>query len=117
MSQLLETPDFYWSEAKLEELYQMMSRTLDVNHRISILNKKLDYANELVSVLRGHLSEKHSNKLVLLPALRGKDLRTGAAVGCEADVCAGEAALRAPGRARDRVDTQTGRNRNGPSSG
>ena len=63
-TQLLETPDFYWSEAKLEELYHMMSRTLDVNHRISILNKKLDYANELVGVLRGHLSEKHTNKLV-----------------------------------------------------
>jgi len=62
--QLLETPDFYWSEALLEELYHMMSRTLDVNHRISILNKKLDYANELVGVLRDHLSEKHSLKLV-----------------------------------------------------
>jgi len=40
-----------------------MSRTLDVPHRISILNKKLDYANELIEVLRTHLSEVHSLKL------------------------------------------------------
>jgi hypothetical protein len=57
----------------------MTSRTLDVNHRISILNKKLDYANELVGVLRGHLSEKHSNKLVraraCAAALRGRQRR------------------------------------------
>ena len=28
-----------------------------------VLNKKLDYANELSSVLREHLSEQHSLKL------------------------------------------------------
>jgi len=63
-SEVLEAPDFYWSEPELEELYSMISRVLDIQFRISTLNKKLDYANELVSVLRQHLSENHGLKLV-----------------------------------------------------
>jgi uncharacterized Rmd1/YagE family protein len=62
-SELLQAPDFYWTEPELEELFHMISRVLDVNFRISILNKRLDYANELVEVLRQHLSEKHGLKL------------------------------------------------------
>jgi len=62
-SELLEAPDFYWSEPELEELFSMISRVLDVSPRISILNKKLDYANELVEVLRSTLSEWHGLKL------------------------------------------------------
>lgn len=63
-SELLEAPDFYWSEPELEELFSMISRVLDVNFRVSILNKKLDYVNELVEVLRSTLSEWHGLKLV-----------------------------------------------------
>ena len=62
-SELLQTPDFYWSEPALEELYVRVSKTLDVSPRIAILNKKLDYCNELVEILRNHLSEEHSLKL------------------------------------------------------
>ena len=63
-SELLEAPDFYWSEPELEELFSMISRVLDVNFRINILNKKLDYVNELVEILRTTLSEWHGLKLV-----------------------------------------------------
>lgn len=62
-SELLEAPDFYWSEPELEELFNMISRVLDVSPRIAVLNKKLDYANELVEVLRSTLSEWHGLKL------------------------------------------------------
>jgi uncharacterized Rmd1/YagE family protein len=56
----LDTPDFYWSKPELEEYYTQISRSLDVRPRIAILNKKLDYANELATVLREHLSENHA---------------------------------------------------------
>ncbi|KAI8391797.1 uncharacterized protein BYT42DRAFT_558110 [Radiomyces spectabilis] len=56
----LDTPDFYWARPELEEYYHKISRHLDVRPRIAILNKKLDYANELASILKEHLSEKHS---------------------------------------------------------
>lgn len=62
-SELTETPEIYWSEPRLEELYNRSARVLDIRQRAYVLNKRLDYANELVSVLRTHLSEVHGLKL------------------------------------------------------
>lgn len=59
----LDTPDYYWSKPQLERCYDAVSKNLDVRPRISILNKKLDYANELTGLLREQLSEAHSHKL------------------------------------------------------
>jgi len=59
-SELVETPDLYWAKPQLEEYYNRISRRLDIAVRITILNQKLDYANELAAFLRSHLSEKHS---------------------------------------------------------
>jgi required for meiotic nuclear division protein 1 len=62
-SELIETPDLYWSEPELEALYKLISSRLDVVPRIAILNKKLDYAAELVEILQTHTSEQHSTRL------------------------------------------------------
>lgn len=62
-SELMDTPEIFWSELQLEELYNKVTRVLDVRQRVTVLNKKLDYANELASVLRSHLSEEHNLKL------------------------------------------------------
>lgn len=62
-SDLIDTPDIYWSEPKLEELYLKISRMLETRRRTAILNKKLDYAKEMAQVLSKHLAEKHGLKL------------------------------------------------------
>ena len=62
-SELLDSPDFCWSDYNMEECFDKISKNLDVRSRISVLNKKLDYANELVEILRNHLHEQHSLKL------------------------------------------------------
>lgn len=62
-SELIETPDLYWEEPVLESLYTLISRKLDVAPRISILNKKLDYASESINILKSHLSEEHGIRL------------------------------------------------------
>lgn len=62
-SELIDTPELYWSEPVLESLYLKTSRLLETRTRIAILNKKLDYANEMTQVLRSHLSEQHGLKL------------------------------------------------------
>lgn len=62
-SDLLDTPDMYWTAPDLEELYGKISRVLDNRARIAVLNKKLDYASELADVLGSHLSEQHTWKL------------------------------------------------------
>ncbi|CUM67709.1 uncharacterized protein PRCAT00005412001 [Priceomyces carsonii] len=62
-SELIETPDVYWTEPTLERIYESVSRVLDINPRISILNRKLDYATEEQRALLGVLSEKKGARL------------------------------------------------------
>lgn len=59
-SNITETPDLYWSQPQQESLYELISKSLDVEPRITILNNKLDYAADMVSILRQHLSERTS---------------------------------------------------------
>lgn len=47
----------------MEDIFDKMSRNLDVRPRIAVFNKKLDYANELTEVIRSHLHTKHSTGL------------------------------------------------------
>ena len=59
-------PDLFWDsrhELGLEGYYDQVGRALDTNIRIKVLNEKMDYAQEIASVLRQHLSEKHGVRL------------------------------------------------------
>ena len=55
-------PDLFWDsryELGLEGYYDQVGRALDIGIRIKVLNEKMDYAQEIASVLRAQLSEKH----------------------------------------------------------
>ena len=55
-------PDVLWDsrhELGLEGYYDQVGRALDVGIRIKVLNEKMDYAQEIASVLRERLSERH----------------------------------------------------------
>lgn len=59
-------PDLFWDsphEKGLEGYYDMVGRALDTNVRIKVLNEKMDYAQEIASVLRQQLSERHGVRL------------------------------------------------------
>lgn len=62
-SELTETPDLYWSEPQLERIYKQMSRSLDIQPRIAILNTKLDYATEESRAFMAVLNEKKGTHL------------------------------------------------------
>ncbi|KAG2733016.1 hypothetical protein G9P44_004006 [Scheffersomyces stipitis] len=62
-SELIETPDLYWSEPTLEKIYNSVSKVLDINSRIAILNRKLDYATDEQRAFLGVLNEKKSTRL------------------------------------------------------
>lgn len=62
-SEFLNTPEIYWSQPELEELYKNMIRSLDKNLRIAVLNKKIDYAENIAELLRSHLNESHMFRL------------------------------------------------------
>ena len=55
-------PDLFWDsrhELGLEGYYDQVGRALDVGLRIKALNEKMDYSQEIASVLRERLSERH----------------------------------------------------------
>ncbi|KAL4884834.1 hypothetical protein BJY04DRAFT_182157 [Aspergillus karnatakaensis] len=59
-------PDIFWDsrhELGLEGYYEHVGRALDVGIRIKLLNEKMDYAQEIASVLRERLSETHGLRL------------------------------------------------------
>lgn len=59
-------PDLFWdsrSELGLEGYYDQVGRALDVNVRIRALNQKMDYAQEIATVLREMSSEQHGTRL------------------------------------------------------
>lgn len=62
-SELIETPDLYWSEPNLEKIYESISRRLDIQPRILIMNRKLDYVTEEQRALLSVLSEKKGTRL------------------------------------------------------
>lgn len=62
-SELTEIPDMYWSLPELETLYLQVSRSLDVSQRIAMINRKLDYANEIVEKLHQCTTETLNLKL------------------------------------------------------
>ncbi|KAL2831071.1 hypothetical protein BDW59DRAFT_140335 [Aspergillus cavernicola] len=59
-------PDIFWDsrhELGLEGYYEQVGRALDVGIRIKLLNEKMDYAQDIASVLRERLSETHGLRL------------------------------------------------------
>ncbi|KAK2871568.1 hypothetical protein FQN49_003048 [Arthroderma sp. PD_2] len=59
-------PDIFWDsrhELGLEGNYDQVGKALDVGIRIKVLNEKMDYAQEIASVLRERLSETHGLRL------------------------------------------------------
>ncbi|CAG8950840.1 hypothetical protein HYFRA_00003057 [Hymenoscyphus fraxineus] len=55
-------PDIFWDsrhELGLEGYYDQVGKALDVGIRIKTLNEKMDYAQEIASILRTTMSEKH----------------------------------------------------------
>ena len=56
-------PDLFWDsrhELGLEGYFDQVGRALDVGVRIKTLNEKMDYAQEIASILRETMSQKHS---------------------------------------------------------
>lgn len=66
-SELTDTlPDIFWDQKSLEQYYNEVCRSLDVSIRIRTLNQKMDYAQEISTVLREMSSEKHSTRLEVI---------------------------------------------------
>lgn len=62
-SDILDTPEFFWTHADFEPNYRRTLQYLDVTKRVDLLNRRLNLMNELFEILRDELNHKHSTRL------------------------------------------------------
>ncbi|UJR09518.1 hypothetical protein I4U23_013756 [Adineta vaga] len=59
----LDTPDFYWSNSRLENLYKKVFNYFAIAKRTKVLNERLTFSLELISVIEASLNEKKHVRL------------------------------------------------------
>jgi uncharacterized Rmd1/YagE family protein len=62
-SEILDLPDYFWKENQVEPLYRMTMSYMEMEPRISVLNKRLDLMRQLLRVLQQQHENAHSVKL------------------------------------------------------
>ena len=53
----------FWERPELENFFSKMQYHLDIPHRISLLNKRLDYSQHVTEVIRSCVTDHHSHYL------------------------------------------------------
>jgi len=62
-SEYLAIPEYFWENPNFENYYNMSKKFLDIQRRVSTLNRKLDILHELFGMLTTQLQYRHSNIL------------------------------------------------------
>ena len=65
-SNILDCPDFFWEAEAFEPLYRRVSRYLDIDDRVTILNQRLDIVNDLLEGLSNQLEIRNSHRLEII---------------------------------------------------
>ncbi|EQC44571.1 hypothetical protein M899_2384 [Bacteriovorax sp. BSW11_IV] len=60
---LLDKPEFFWEYPELDDYYLKTKNYLEVENRLSVVNKKLEVIDQLLSILSEELNHRHSSKL------------------------------------------------------
>jgi uncharacterized Rmd1/YagE family protein len=63
---LEETPEFFWSEPELEDYFDTVAKEFEIKERVDLLNKKIDYAQEIQNTLRALLTEASGHRMELI---------------------------------------------------
>ncbi|KIO21237.1 hypothetical protein M407DRAFT_80599, partial [Tulasnella calospora MUT 4182] len=56
VSNVLDIPELFWSEASLKELYQACREYFEIDDRVEVLNQKLSVTSELLDMIHDHLN-------------------------------------------------------------
>ena len=62
-TEILDTPDWFWNNRDVEDLYKMVSEYLEMDSRTAILNKRLDMLREMLAMLQLQNEHEHAVKL------------------------------------------------------
>ena len=65
-SDILETPDFFWDNPKLEPIYHMASNDQEIKQRVEIINERLKLVSELFQILSDVFNSRHASVLEII---------------------------------------------------
>ncbi|KNE57474.1 hypothetical protein AMAG_03185 [Allomyces macrogynus ATCC 38327] len=63
VSNVLDTPEIFWSEPALEPLYQAIRGYLEISQRVELLNQRVSVISDLLDMLKEHLTSTHGEQL------------------------------------------------------
>ncbi|KAL1920279.1 uncharacterized protein VTP21DRAFT_1425 [Calcarisporiella thermophila] len=63
VSNILDTPEIFWSEPALEPLYQALRGYLEISQRVELLNQRVAVISDLLDMLKEHLTSSHGEQL------------------------------------------------------
>ncbi|KAJ1970293.1 sporulation protein rmd1 [Dispira parvispora] len=63
VSNILDTPEIFWSEPSLQPLYDAIRGYLEISQRVEIMNHRVSVISDLLDMLREHLNGYHGEFL------------------------------------------------------
>jgi len=63
VSNVLDTPELFWSEASLKGLYDACREYFEIDQRVQVLNEKLSVASDLLDLIHDHLNTGAMDKI------------------------------------------------------
>lgn len=63
VSNVLDTPEIFWSEPSLEPLYTAIRGYLEISQRVELLNQRVAVISDLLDMLKEHLTSSHGEQL------------------------------------------------------
>ncbi|ORX80155.1 DUF155-domain-containing protein [Basidiobolus meristosporus CBS 931.73] len=63
VSNILDTPEIFWSEPSLKPLYKTIRGYLEIGQRVDLLNQRVKVISDLLEMLKDHLNSSHSEQL------------------------------------------------------
>ncbi|KAG0243743.1 hypothetical protein BGX31_010294 [Mortierella sp. GBA43] len=63
VSNILDTPEIFWSEPSLQPLYSAIRGYLEINQRVELLNQRTSVISDLLDMLKEHLNSSHGEQL------------------------------------------------------
>ncbi|RKP04311.1 hypothetical protein CXG81DRAFT_2452, partial [Caulochytrium protostelioides] len=63
VSNVLDTPEIFWSEPALEPLYMAVRGYLEISQRVDLINQRLSVISDLLDMLKENLTSTHDEQL------------------------------------------------------
>ncbi|KAF5381350.1 hypothetical protein D9615_008346 [Tricholomella constricta] len=66
VSNVLDVPELFWSEASLDELYEAVREYMEITSRVKVLNEKLGIASDFLEAIHDHLNDNEMTRVTMI---------------------------------------------------